>query len=111
MQNIFAALSHKDTMDALVYLYHKPERYVFDSAVLAKACGVSYEEMERVLDDLLLLKSVWRKKVVINGEARTLYYSRPSHILIALFLMARQIGYEGAYRLQSHNRKTPFIHE
>ncbi len=111
LQNIFAALSHKGTMDALVYLYHKPERYVFDSTVLAKACGVSYEETERVLDDLLLLKSVWRKEVVITGEERTLYYSRPRHVLIALFLMARQIGYNGAYCLQSHNRKTPFIHE
>lgn len=47
----------------------------------------------------------------INGEECTLYYSRPSHKLLALFIMAREIGYKGAYSLQLHIRNTPFIKE
>ena len=109
LQKIFAALSHTDTMNALIYLYHKTENYVFESAVLAKECDIPSDKIEAVLDDLLLLKVIWRQDLIINGENRTLYYSRPSHKIIALFIMAREIGYKGGYSLQSHCRKTPFF--
>ncbi len=111
LQKIFAALSHTDTMNALIYLYHKTENYVFESSVLAKDCDIPSDKMEAVLDDLLLLKVMWKQNLTINGEERTLYYSRPSHKLIALFIMAREIGYKGAYSLQSHIRNTPFFKE
>jgi len=111
LQKIFAALSHTDTMNALIYLYHKNENYVFESDVLAKDCDIPSDRIDAVLDDLLLLKVIWKKKLIINGEERTLYYSRPSHNLLALFIMARQIGYKGEYRLQAHGRNTPFIKE
>ena len=111
LQKIFAALSHTDTMNALIYLYHKAENYVFESSVLAKDCDIPSDRMEAVLDDLLLLKIMWKQNLTINGEERTLYYSRPSHKIMALFIMAREIGYKGAYSLQSHIRNTPFIKE
>ena len=109
LQKIFAALSHTETMNALTYLYHKNENYVFESSVLAKNCYIPSDKIESVLTDLLLLKVMWKQNLTINGEERTLYYSRPSHILIALFIMAREIGYKGAYSLQIHIRNTPFI--
>ncbi len=109
LQKIFAALSHTDTIDALCYLYHKNENYVFESSVLARDCGIPSDKIEAVLDDLLLLRAMWKQNLAINGEERTLYYSRPSHKLLALFIMARQIGYKGAYSLQSHIRYTPFF--
>ena len=111
LQKIFVALSHSDTMNALIYLYQKTENYVFESPVLAKDCDIPNDKIESVLADLLLLKVMWKQNITINGEERTLYYSRPSHNLLALFIMARQIGYKGAYRLQSHFRNTPFIKE
>ena len=111
LQKIFAALSRESTMNALIYLYHKNENYVFESAVLAKDCEITSDGIDQVLDDLLLLKVIWRQELTINCEKRMLYYSRPSHNLIALFLIARQIEYKGAYCLQSHNRKTPFFKE
>ena len=111
LQKIFAALSHTDTMIALIYLYHKNENYVFESSVLAKDCDIPSDRMQAVLDDLLLLKIMWKQNLTINGEERTLYYSRPSHKIMALFIMAREIGYKGAYSLQSHIRNTPFIKE
>lgn len=111
LQMIFAALSHTDTMNALSYLYCKPENYVFESSILAKSCNISSDKIESVLDDLFLLKVIRKRNLPINGVECTLYYSRPSHNLIALFIMAKEIGYMGPYSLQGHNRNTPFIKE
>ncbi len=111
LQKIFATLSHTSTMTALIYLYHKNENYVFESAVLERDCEIAKDQINTVMDDLLTLKLIWKQELTINGEERTLYYSRPSHKIIALFIMARQIGYKGAYCLQSHIRNTPFFKE
>ncbi len=109
LEKIFAALSHTDTMNALIYLYHRTENYVFESSVLAKDCNIPSDKIESVLANLSLLKVMRKKNLTINGEERTLYYSRPSHKIIALFIIAREIGYKGAYNLQSHIKNTPFI--
>ena len=111
LQKIFAALSHTDTMNALIYLYHKAENYVFESAVLQRDCEIAKDQISAVIDDLLTLKLIWKQELTINGEKRVLYYSRPSHKLLAVLLMTREIGYKGAYSLQSHIRNTPFIKE
>lgn len=109
LKDIFTALSREETMKALVYLYRKPENYVFESAVLERDCNLPGESVPDVLDDLLMLKIIWMHKLTINGEERILFYSRPSHKLIALFLVAKEIGYKGAYSLQAHHRNTPFF--
>ena len=109
LQKIFAALSRADTMNALIYLYHKIENYIFESSVLAKDCDIPGDKIDLVLNDLLFLNIIWKQNVTISGEERTLYYSRPSHKIIALFIMAREIRYKGDYCLQSHGRNTPFI--
>lgn len=111
LQKIFAALSRTDTITALIYLYNRTENYVFESSVLAKDCNFPSDKIESVLADLLLLNVMWKQNLTINGEERTLYYSRPSHKLLALFIMARELGYKGAYSLQSHIRNTPFFKE
>ena len=111
LQKIFAALSHTDTMNALIYLYHKAENYVFESAVLERDCEITNDQINAVIDDLLTLKLIRKQELTINGEKRVLYYSRPSHKLLAVLLMTREIGYKGAYSLQSHIRNTPFIKE
>ena len=111
LQKIFAALSHTDTMNALIYLYHKTENYVFESAVLERDCEIANDQINAVIDDLLTLKLIWKQELTINGEKRVLYYSRPSHKLLAVLLMTRETGYKGAYSLQSHIRNTPFIKE
>lgn len=111
LQKIFAALSHADTMNALIYLYHKTENYIFESPVLAEACNIPSDKTEAVLDDLLLLKVINKKNLIINKEERTLYYSNPSHKVLALLIMAKEMCYKGAYCLQSHYRNTPFIED
>ena len=56
LQNIFAALSHDDTVNALMWLYRRPENYIFESAVLARDCGIYGEQTDRVMEELSLLK-------------------------------------------------------
>ena len=109
LQEIFAALSHENTMKALIYLYHKTENYVFESAVLERDCEIASDQIYDVLDDLLTLKVIRMQKLTINGKERTLLYSYPNHKLLAVFLMAKELDYKGAYSLQSHNRNTPFF--
>lgn len=109
LQNIFAALSHDDTVNALMWLYRRPENYIFESAVLARDCGIHGEQTDRVMEELSLLKVVSKQELTVNNQKRTLFRSHPRHILIALFSIARKIGYSGAYSLQSHWKSTPFF--
>lgn len=87
------------------------EKYIFESSVLASACEISNDKINAVLDDLQLLKVIEKQDITINGEERTLYYSKPSHNILALLIMAKEICYKGAYCLKSNCRNTPFIKE
>lgn len=109
LRKIFGALSHKDTVNALIHLYQEGRNYVFESSVLAKECEIGNDQIDAVLDDLRMLKVVWGQEVTINGKKRMLYYSRQSHILVAIFLIAREIGYKGAFCLNTQNRNIPFL--
>lgn len=109
LQNIFAALSHDETVNALMWLYRRRENYIFESAVLARDCGICGEQADRVMEELSLLKVVSKQELTVNNQKRTLFRSHPGHILIALFSIARKIGYSGAYSLQSHWKSTPFF--
>lgn len=109
LRKIFEALSHKDTVNALIYLYQEGRDYVFESSVLAKECEIGNDQIDAVLEDLRMLKVVWGQEVTINGKKRMLYYSRQSHILVAIFLIAKEIGYKGAFCLNTQNRNIPFL--
>ncbi len=109
LMKIFTALSDPSTVEALLYLYRKPQNYVFESGVLTLECGITQEKLSGVMENLSQLRVVKKSDCVINGEKRTLYTSSPTHNLIALFLIAREIGYKGAYTLQAHQRNTPFL--
>lgn len=109
LQKIFTALSREDTMNALIHLYRKNGNYVFEIAVLANDCNIASDKIDTVISDLRLLKVIWQNKLTVNGKEHTLYYSRPNHQLLAVFLMAKELGYKGTYTLQCHNRSTPFL--
>ena len=111
LRDVFTALSHEDTINALVWLCRRPANYIFESAALARECGIGEERIESVMEELTLLRAVWKQEETLNGRERRLFHSRPSHKLIALFLVAREIGYRGAYSLQSDCRSTPLIGE
>ena len=111
LQKIFAALSHTDTMNALIYLYHKTGTYVFEGSVLANDCGIPDDKIDAVLEDLIQLKVIWKQNLTINAEERTIYHSKPNHKLIALFIMAQEIGYNGPHCMVTNTRTTPLIRE
>lgn len=111
LQKIFAALSHTDTMNALAYLYHKNKNYVFEASVLAKESNIAGDKIEGVLEDLVQLKIIFKKELTVNGEERTLYYSRPSHKIIALLIMAKEVCYNGGHGKTGNSRNTPFFKE
>lgn len=109
LQDIFAALSRPDTFNALIWLYKRPRDYIFESAVLAGDCGIDNEQIDRVTDDLILLRVLLKQELIINGQKRILFYTTPRHNLIALLLIANTIGYKGGYCLTVGNRNEPFI--
>jgi len=111
LQKIFAALSHENTMRALIYLYHKSENYVFESSVLERDCDIANEQIDAVITDLLTLRIIRKEELCIDGDSRILYYSKPNHKLLAVMLMAKEIEYKAPHSLTYHNRKTPFFKE
>ena len=109
LMKIFSALSDCDTMEALIYLYRQNEKYIFESGVLIRECGIPEDNIANVIQNLKLLRVINQSDCVINGKKHRLYSSYPDHKLIALFVIAREIGYTGAYTLQAHQRNTPFL--
>ena len=106
---IFSALSDRDTIEALIYLYRQNEKHIFESGVLIRECKIAEEKLSTVIQNLKQLRVISQSDCVINGEKRTLYSSYPGHELIALFLITREIGYKGAVTLQAHQRNKPFL--
>lgn len=109
LHGVFEALSHEDTLSAIVWIYSKTGDYLFESAVLARECQIKDENIDEVMADLTALRIVRKQELAVNGQNRVLYYSRPRHELIALFLVAKELGYAGAYSLQMSGRNIPFL--
>ena len=109
LMKIFSALSDRDTMEALIYLYHQNEKYIFESGVLVRECGIGENKIADVVKNLTQLRVISQSDCIINGKNHKLYSSHPDHKLIALFVIAKEIGYTGAYTLQAHQRNTPFL--
>lgn len=108
LQGIFAALSHSETMKAIACLYQK-SKYAFESSVLAKECEIADDRIDAVMEDLLSLCVVTKQELKINGEDKIIYRLSPRCEIIALCLLAKEIGYSGSYCLTSRNRKTPLL--
>ncbi len=109
MRKIFEALSSEDVMRAALFLHKQPENYIFEGEVLAKECDIDIEHLESVIDSLAELHLIDKDETEIDGENTMLFYSKPSHLLIALFILAHEMTYRGAYCYQAHNRNKPFL--
>lgn len=111
LQKIFEALSHADTINAIIWIYRKTDNYLFESAVLSKECDIQDDRITSVIENLTFLGLVRKQELVVNGKNRILYFSHPRHELIALFLIVQHLGYAGAYSLNANCRSTPFFHD
>ncbi len=108
---IFKALSSKDTLRALFYLMTKEYGYLLEDALLMKECGIDEERIDGVIDDLCILGMGHSQNLRINDEPHRLFLSTPSCTVIALLLMAKQIGYKGAHCLTTRATDVPFLKE
>lgn len=109
MQQLFALLSHSDTLNALIYIHRHTGRFVFEAEILAKDCAIGKERMDQVMEELLQLGVVRFDRLEINGQIRTLYYAVPDHKWIALMSIARSLDEEGPKMLSGNARKAPYL--
>ncbi len=105
----FAALSHPHTMDALLFLYHKPKNYLFAREFLAENAKIPEDQLEATLENLLFLRAIWKQEMLINGENCTLYHFQSCHKLFALLLLAKETRYVGGHCMTEDRRKKPFL--
>lgn len=109
MRKIFSCLSDPDTMRAVIYLHGKNEDFVFDAGFLARECGIGDERIGSVLDDLIALHLASRYTIDIDGSPRALFNSSPSHLIIALLIMAHELNHKGGFCSTSSTRSIPFL--
>lgn len=109
MRIIFEKLSSPDTMRAVLFIHKEDYNYVFEAEVLADACDIKEERLEKVLKDLLELRLIEKMNLEIDDQQTTLYATRPTHRLIALLLMTKEFNYTGPHTLQADQRQKRFL--
>ncbi|MBR3894882.1 MAG: helix-turn-helix transcriptional regulator [Clostridia bacterium] len=108
-QTILTKLSRPHTLDALLYLYQKPEGYVFEAAILTKDCAIPEERMEEVLQDLIELRSITKQELSLNGKQHTLYSYVYNHKPLAILLMANESLNKNRHCQTAYHRTKPLI--
>ena len=108
-RKLFLLLSSPDTMRAVIFIHRNRPDYVFEAELLASVCGIDGDRLEKVMQELLELDLASKKELELNGERRTLYFSNPKHMTVALMLMAHEFFYKGSYSYTAHCRTVPFL--
>lgn len=109
LQTLFAVLSHPLTLNALLFLYHKPQNYLLDRETLAKNAKLPEDGIDATLENLFFLRAIEKQELILNGEPRTLYCSKVSHKLFALLLFAKEVRYYGPHCVTGNRRTKPFL--
>lgn len=109
LQKMFASLSSSNTLQVIIFLLKQKWKYVFEPDLLIKECNIPKDELQEVIEDLVSLKLVECREVDINGKQQTLCYSHPDFKMLVLFIIAREVKFEGNYSLQSIHREKCLI--
>lgn len=109
MRRICECLAQPETMKAVLFVLQKERDFTFDKGFLAGECQIGENMIDTVINHLIELHLVSRVELQIDGENCILHATRPSHKRMALFLMAHELNYRGAYSLQSEHRQKPYI--
>ena len=67
-RKIFECLASPETMNAVLYLYQKENRYLFEAEVLVQECGIAEEKLSTVMEHLQYLGIVAMNPVVIDNQ-------------------------------------------
>ena len=109
IRKIFEAMSSPEVMQAVFWIHRREEDFVFEPALLGMDCKLDESALDTVLERLLKLNLVTKLNVELNDKPQVLYTTHPSHKVIALFLMAREVNYNNGYSYMSHHRNEPYL--
>ncbi|MBQ3074601.1 MAG: helix-turn-helix transcriptional regulator, partial [Clostridia bacterium] len=109
LRDVFEAIAYPKVMEAVSYLFEHDRGYVFEAEVLARVCNISEEETQAVMERLCALGMVYPRALSVNGKERVFFQNTLSHKLLALFILARELCYNGHYVYQSHQQNAPFF--
>ena len=109
VRKIFEAMSSPKMMRAVLWVHRHEEEFVFEPALMGMECDLGGEDLDTVLERLHNLNLIHKLDVELNGEKRVLYNTRPSHKVIALFILTREINYNNGYSYMSHHRNKPYL--
>lgn len=109
VRKIFEAMSSPEVMRAVLWIHRREEEFVFEPALLGMECDLTGDALDTVLEKLHNLNLLHRLDVELNGEQRVLYNTRPSHKVMALFILARELNYNRGYSYMSHHRNKPYL--
>ena len=109
VRKIFEAMSSPDVMKAILWIHRREDDFVFEPALLGMDCGLEGTALENALECLLKLNLVTKLNVELNDKQQILYTTHPSHKVIALFIMAREVNYNGGYSYMSHHRNKVYL--
>ena len=109
IRELFEDLSSPETMRVILFIHRCEANYIFEADVLAQECDMELSEAKEVLNRLVKRGLVSFDCMDIDGEQRALYYTNPSHLIIALLIFANELNYRGSYRLQADCRNKPFL--
>lgn len=109
VRKIFEAMSSPDVMKAILWIHRREEDFVFEPALLGMDCGLESTALEKALECLLKLHLVTKLNVELNDKQQILYTTHPSHKIIALFIMAREVNYNRGYAYMSHHRNKVYL--
>ena len=109
VRKLFTAMSSPEVMRSVLWIHRKEEEFVFEPALLGMDCGLEGAVLDNVLEQLHNLNLLHKLDVELNGEQRILYNTRPSHKVMALFIMAAELNYNRGYSYMSHHRNRPYL--
>ena len=109
VRKIFEAMSSQEVMKAVLWIHRKEENFVFEPALLGLECNLEDEILDAVLGNLHNLNLLHKLDVELNGEPRVLYSTRPSHKVMALFIMAKELNYNRGYIYTCHQRNNVYL--
>ena len=109
VRKIFEVMSSPEVMHAVLWIHRREEEFVFEPALLGTECDLAGDTLDSVIKRLHDLNLLHRLDVELNGQPRVLYSTRPSHKLMALFSMAKELNYNRGYSYMCHQRNKVYL--
>lgn len=109
-QELFEAFADEYVLKSFFWLYSQKENFIFEKEVLANACGIPEENIDRVMQKLCRFCFWDNGEIEINDEKHMLYTVRQRYELVAVFAMLNEfLWHANGFSLQSCGRTKPYL--